>query len=54
MRIITNLTPLIPLSIIWIYIPCMRGRYYIKRGFASLKLSYLPEILGEFRGALAP
>jgi len=53
-EIFINLTPLIPLSMIWIYIPIMRGRYYIKRGFASLKLSYLPEILGEFRGALAP
>jgi hypothetical protein len=31
-----------------------RGRYYIKRGFASLKLSYLPEILGVFKRGVSP
>jgi len=34
------LTPLIPLSMIWIYIPIMRGKLIKKRGFASLRLSF--------------
>jgi len=33
------LTPCIPLSIIWIYILIMRGRWLGEKGFASLKLS---------------
>jgi len=39
--------PLIPLSFKG------EGEYFIKRGFASLKLSLFPEILREFRGGFA-
>ena len=47
MRLFTNLTPLIPAPYQG------EGRYCIKRGLASVKVSYPPN-MGVFRGALAP
>jgi len=36
--LVIYLTPYVPLSMIWIYIPIMRGKDNKKRGFAPLKL----------------
>jgi len=39
------LTPLIPLSMIWIYIPIMRGKDFKKRGKAPLRLPPINDLL---------
>jgi len=41
MRIFVYLTPLISLSLIWIYIPIMRGTYYIREDFYPTKTAFL-------------
>jgi hypothetical protein len=49
-RLFINLTPFIPLSMIWICIPSMRGKVFIEEGLAPL--SYLsPPSLIKGRGS---
>jgi len=42
--LVIYLTPYVPLSMIWIYIPIMRGKDNKKRGFAPLKLPLKNEL----------